>query len=91
MNKKADISISMVILGVIGVIVLAIVTAIVLDTTGQINTQRECGQAVDGTCRSGSCNSGEIEFSLSCANDDNGDICCADPGSRFREDAEGSS
>lgn len=90
MVKKADISISMVILGVIGVIVLAIVTAIVLDTSGQINTQRECGQAVDGTCKD-SCGGGEIEFSLSCANDPGGDTCCADPGARFRNDQEGSS
>mgnify|MGYP006273508359 CR=1 FL=1 len=74
-SKKADMSISVIVMAAIGIVVLAVVVGLVLNSTSDITNARSCEGSGTGQCTtSESCDTGQIRVSLSCPDD--GEICC---------------
>jgi hypothetical protein len=75
MNRNGGISISMIVIASIGVIVLSIVAALVIQAGGDFQEAKQCS-AQGGTCRD-TCLDGETSLTnLAC--DGEGLTCCRD-------------
>ena len=76
MNKKADLSMNMIILAAISLLVLAIIAYLIFGASGDINRAKDCN-SMGGECRGSALDcGGDFPVPNPAAKCENQEICC---------------